>query len=337
MINAFFSADPDRRPTFEGLENEQVEFYHQVARLATARFLVRYGPTADDLARLLASKDKLAGRLPGQGRIASEVCAAGKKDDTNQEGQRSTEAKALVQAKLPVFVKPRIQTVTLKPSYAPAGNEYTRAVTTLSCRCGTKIIKITFNNKPAYVWPLVDRVKNNPEMARLQWKIDMQHIQRDPKDMTKLLQYQGKRDSTGTPRKILQNLFIRVPDNENEKNLEFNIKWGTLLARVYNTPFVQSQIYGDNSLAYYAGDLNPHDGKGERPFLSDYLTVKHAMTVVEYAYSNLSREEILESDTVLGYFFPKNKLEFVREQCGNARASHSSQDFDEGPTFDSMV
>ena len=137
-------------------------------------------------------------------------------------------------------------------------------------------------------------------------------------------------------KKFLQNVFIHFPDSPKEREPEFRPNWGRFMAQVYNSPACQSHLYGNNTLAYYAGDLTPRRDGAENPYLSDYLTIKNTIDALESAYSTKTREEILNDDSILVHFFPKEKLERVRDEESRRTNRHVYRDFQDGPSWDAM-
>jgi hypothetical protein len=240
----------------------------------------------------------------------------------------------LKQALLPVFSKPKVKLLVLRPANRPTGKAFTRAVTTLACRCGANIFKITFNGKPAYCFPMVQQVNNDANMAAVNWKIDTTKVQRDPKDHNKVLEFLGKKDSDGKQKRSLQNLFIRFPEGEDERTPEWRKKWGELAVSIYNSGPVQSACYGNNTLAYYAGDLSPRDETADRPYLSDFLTIKHTLEALQVAFSARSREDLLKDNSLLAHFFPQERFEEVRNFEQARENAHAYVTFENGPTFD---
>jgi hypothetical protein len=94
-------------------------------------------------------------------------------------------------------------------------------------------------------------------------------------------------------------------------------------------------MFGQNTLAYYAGDLTPKDAK---PCLSDYLTIKHTIDALEVAFSDRSREDIVSNDSLLVYYFPEKVFNTVRESESERHKmqSHAYMTFEDGPTFDDV-
>lgn len=280
-----------------------------------------------------------------------------KKHDTNNNDDTKTNRnrentgagtgseRVQVQATLPVYAKRKVNSRTIvSPMKQPAGAQFTRAISTISCRCGTNLMFIQTNDgKPTYCYPIVERIKNDPEYGRNKWKVDFTTVQRNPDDMNEVLNFgtpTKKRGHDGdmvvSTSKKLQNIFGRFPENDQEKTYEFRKRWGEMMANVFNAPFNQEKIYGTtNKLAYFAGDLTPNDPKAERPFLSNYLTIKHTIDALEVAYGDAkTREEILADDLLLGYYFPKKVFKQVREsetRRENQKNAYSS--FDDVPTW----
>ncbi len=245
--------------------------------------------------------------------------------------------KPKVQTRMPVYTKKKIDCVLSPRSNKPESKNHTRAVCVLGLRCGTQLAWIEQNGKPAYVWPMLSRCKDDPNGARQNWKIDLAMVKRDPKDMNKIQEFMTtKRSSLGEAKRTLQNLFIRFPEGDSEKGPEFRNKWGHLIAKVYNWPEHQTKLYGANTLAYFAGDLTPRNHGTNLPYLSDYLTIKHTIDALEFAYNEKTREEIVGDDLLLGYYFPVKKLPEVRESENGRRPSHSYMADQDMPTFDSM-
>ena len=247
------------------------------------------------------------------------------------------------QATLPVFTKPKIQPSIIPKITKSPDKEHTRSVWTLQMRCGTNICGILMlDGKPAYAWPLLEKIRESPDFAVQNWKIDHASVRRNPRDPNEVMEYhytvkKGNKGEASSPstRKSLQNIFIRFPEDDFERSAEFRNKWGSMVASIYNSPVTQSKLFGQNTLAFYGGDLTPeHD----RPYLSDYLTIKHTIDALEIAFSNRSRQEIVNDDSILVYYFPKNMIKIVRESEASRQKSvtHAYMTFEEGPTFNNF-
>lgn len=239
------------------------------------------------------------------------------------------------QAKLPVYCKQK-PSMILSPKALPTDRSHTRAVCTIGLRCGANLFWIETDGKPAYVWPLIKHCKDDPNAARVNWKIDYCGVKRDPKDPARIYEYlSSKRDGSGSMKRILQNVFIRFPEGESEHGVEFRKKWGELMVQVFNSPGIQKDLYGPNTLAYYAGDLTPKGENAETPYLSDFLTLKNTIDALEIAYGReRSRDDIVNDDLLLSYYFPKKRVEELRENENNRRPSHAYMAMQDFPTFD---
>lgn len=241
------------------------------------------------------------------------------------------------QAKLPVYSKKKPEMI-LSPKAMPTDRSQTRAVCTIGLRCGANLLWMEENGKPAYVWPILQHCKNDPNAARVNWKIDYAGVKRDPKDPSRIYEFlTNKRDGSGTVRRKLQNLFIRFPEGDKETGPEFRKKWGELMVQVYNSPAIQHELFGPNTLAYYAGDLTPKGEDAEAPYLSDFLTLKNTIDALEIAYGkDRTRDDIVNDNLLLGYYFPKKLVQELRDSENSRRPSHAYMAIQELPTFDNL-
>ena len=64
-------------------------------------------------------------------------------------------------------------------------------------------------------------------------------------------------------------------------------------------------------MAYDAGDLSVK--MKVKPYLSDYLTIKHTLQALEYLYGDeKSTDEMVQDDGLLSFFFPRERFDAVR-------------------------
>lgn len=189
---------------------------------------------------------------------------------------------------------------------------------------------------PAYMWALLEMIRGDMVKARINFKVDRCMVRRDPADPTKILKKETtKRNNRGEVRTILWNIMVNIPDRTNEDRAKFRASWRSLFVRLYNSNMNQAKLYGQNTLAYDAGDLTPNGQNAKLPYLSDYLTIKHTIDVLEYAFSQTkTRDEIVADDVLLKYYFPANMLDMVRDNEAQYKARNQNfGDWGDTPTF----
>lgn len=248
--------------------------------------------------------------------VSGEKSVARECDESNNEP--APVARGGRQAQLPVYAKRKVNSsIILSPKKLPSAKEFTRAISTLQCRCGTNVMMIqTASGQPTYCNPIIQKANTDPTYARNVWKVDFTGVLRNPDDMDAVKEFPSQTRQRGgaNDKKVLQNLLLRFPEDDKEKTLAFREKWGEVMVRTFNSPAVQQNIFGTNKKAYYAGDLTPKNPESKKPYLSDYLTIKHTLDALEVAFgANKNRAEILADDMLLGYYFPRDTLSKVRE------------------------
>jgi hypothetical protein len=209
---------------------------------------------------------------------------------------------------LPVFSKPKLGTVA-SPRRKPDNKNQTRALCISSTQDGCSLAWIEGpDGTPAYNFPMASFLREDANRSRSKYKVDLAKVRRDPMDMNKVWEFPPKREGGSIS---LFSTMIHIPDSANEDGPEFRNKWGPLLVDLHNMKRFLHKIYGSNNLAFFAGDLTPTSGK--KPYLSDYFTIKHTLEVIHYAFSDQTMDGILAQDTLMQYYFPKEKIEEVRE------------------------
>lgn len=241
------------------------------------------------------------------------------------------------QMKLPIYSKPKLSSILLQSKHQPDSAEYTRAVVAVGLRCGASILWFeNHNGQPSYVWPILQDIRQDPDMARIRYKVDLTLVRRDSSDINKIWQTVRKRDSQGNTKRTLFNLFLHFPDTVNEDGPAFRRKWIELFVRLYNSPSTQTKLFGTNTLAYNAGDLTPQNSQLQ--YLSDYFTIKHTLNALEYAYKDKTRQEIVADNSILQYYFPSDQFDNVRkyETEAQARTANYTSFDNSNLTFDSI-
>lgn len=266
-------------------------------------------------------------------------------DDTPDDGRREThngddaQKVALRQKKLPVYSKPKISSLALSPKAKPSGKEFTRAVVTVGCICGTSLLWFeTASGLPAFCWTIIKMIREDYDTSRTKYRVDRAVVRRKPDDINSIWSHPGKRDAEGNQKKTLWNMLLNLPESPEQDGEAFRKQWRTLFVKLFNGRKNQAALFGANTLAYDAGDLTPRD-KNKKPYLSDYLTIKHTLEVLEYAYSRTkTRTDIVRDDEILGYYFPRDRFQAVREFAASYKRDPEDDgqegDEDDGLTFD---
>ena len=229
------------------------------------------------------------------------------------------------QKKLPVYAKAKPSVIPLTSTVKPRTKQETRQVVTIGLRCGATLLWIAnLYGEPAFWWHILKDFRANMTMALEKYRVDRVVVRRFADKPTQIWEKKGKRDSDGNEKKQLWNMCLSLPNLE-EDHEDFRAKWRTLFVKLFNHPSYRTRTpYGSNQYAYDAGDLTPRGENTELPFLSDYLTIKHTVDVMEYGFgsSGKSRQELVDDDNLLQYYFPKKQFETVRE-CVKSYAQYN--------------
>jgi hypothetical protein len=250
--------------------------------------------------------------------------AANKNKRPAEDGSEQP-AKTTRTGTLPVFSKPKLGTVA-SPRKNPSDNSETRALCISGTFDGCSLAWIEGKDQtPVYNLPMASFLREDETRSRSNYKVDLQKVRRNPTE-NKVWEFPPKREGGN---KALFNMMIHIPDSVEEDSFKFRNKWGPLLVKLHNQPRFTNQLYGSNNLAFYAGDLTPTSGK--KPYLSDYLTFKHTLQVMQYAFSDQTVDDIVAQDMLMKYYFPVDKIDEVRKFYAERIKPRNNNDAQESP------
>ena len=200
--------------------------------------------------------------------------------------------RAARQGTIPAYKTDKVRIPPLfKVANKPVEIGCTKAVSTIMCCDGSSIAMVTqlssersnFGSGPAFIWPLVQKLRGDLDEARNKYKTDLTMVRRDPDDPSRIWS-RTKRGNDGTTKTTLWNLMIHFPEKVGENQRNFCDQWRTMFVRLLNGAYCQSKFRGENTMAYDAGDLSVK--MKVKPYLSDYLTIKHTLQALEYLYGD---------------------------------------------------
>ena len=226
---------------------------------------------------------------------------------------------------LPQPKKPKLLSKPKLHNTKPPDQTCTRAVTVTGLRDGSTIADITLlNGEFAFTKPFFDYFRDDADNARRRHGVDAQLVARDPKSPTtvwKIVNYTRGREVTK-----LKEYLIHVPDGKEDDT--FRSKWGKHIVMLHNQPRFLRHLFGTRNHAYFAGDLTPEGT--EKPFMSQYLTIRHTIQMMQYTFSDKKIEDLLANDAIMGRFFPADMFDRVREFHTNSK----KPSYDDGTNLD---
>ena len=167
----------------------------------------------------------------------------------------------------------------------------------------TKLVK---PQEPRFTTHMETFLKNNPEFAIKDLKVDKMTYLRDPNNIFNQF---GIPNANGYMRRIL----MRGPKQFELNNTHNQKRWATAIVNFYNEPGTQSEMrYAE--LAHFAGNVTPQDESTAAP-LSNWLTAQDTIDYILQVQDDCSSfSDVLGNDDLMGLYFNQEDIPWVRAQ-----------------------
>ncbi|CAB9510846.1 hypothetical protein SEMRO_455_G146590.1 [Seminavis robusta] len=192
------------------------------------------------------------------------------------------------------------------------------------------ICKIMKGDTGAYVYPLLQYLRDNTGFAKRVLHIDHVLNLRDPQEPHEHLEVMSR---GGYGRRTTCLLFVLDSDAQASANTAANRRaWVDALVRFWNHPNTQ-RLFRYAERAHWGADLTPHDESMAQP-LSYWLTIRDTMDVIVDSYPQFtSIGDVLRAPAVLPFYYSNALIPEVQTHFAPYNNPVPDADPDGAPTF----